>query len=343
MAIPARAVALLSAGLVAGAVPAAWTSAQGGGAEEPWKLEKPEPAVALKPPKLADLSGETCGECHAAVVAEWTGTAHAISWVDEVYRDEIADRKRPESCHGCHVPKSIVADGLAPKAEAREEAKSLGISCQTCHLGPGGAMLGPWGAPTTAHATTASPLMNVKGSSAMCAVCHSTNIGPVVGIAKDFFTAKMEDRGRSCIGCHMAQAERAPSKGAAEGASSRPGRSHEIQTPRDPKFLARAFHPDLSVRGGTFVVTLWNQTGHRVPGLIGRSIEFQAELQDADGKKVSAKSLTLDARSYLAVDGKSEITLEGKGSSVRLRGLHHDPRREEPVEFLDVKLQPSGH
>jgi hypothetical protein len=343
MTIPARAAALLAAGLLAGALPGARQAAGGGAPEKPWTLEKPAPAVELKPKELADLAGESCGECHAALVAEWRGTAHAIAWVDEVYKEEIADRKRPESCHGCHIPKSIVADGLAKKAEAREETKNLGISCQSCHLGPSGAMLGPWGAPTSAHATAVSENVSGKGSSAMCAVCHSTNIGPVVGIAKDFFTSKMEDRGRSCVGCHMAVVEREPSKGAAEGATKRSGRSHEIQTPRDPKFLARAFEPSLKVDGGTFTVTIRNLAGHRVPGLIGRSIVFQAELQDIDGKKVASAELTLDARAYMAVDGSSQIPIPGKGSSVHLKGLHNDPRRTEPVEFLDVQLKPSGH
>ena len=57
--------------------------------EERWKLESPKPAVALQPPRLEKLEGETCGKCHADVVEEWVSTAHAISWVVEVYRDEV--------------------------------------------------------------------------------------------------------------------------------------------------------------------------------------------------------------------------------------------------------------
>ena len=97
------------------------------------------------------------------------------------------------------------------------------------------------------------------------------------------------------------------------------------------------------MEGGTFVVTIKNRAGHRVPGLIGRTLEFQAELQDAEGKRVAGKDLKLDARAYLAVDGESRIEIAGQGTSVRLRGLHRDPRGKEPVEFLDVKLEPSGH
>jgi len=91
--------------------------------------------------------------------------------------------------------------------------------------------------------------MTETASSRMCAVCHATNIGPVVGIAKDFLGAKLEEQGSSCIGCHMAPMDRKPSKGAEESAPVRPGRSHAIQTPRDPAFLALAFEPSVAHEG----------------------------------------------------------------------------------------------
>jgi len=311
--------------------------------EKPWTLKPPAPAVALRPPKLEKLDGETCGQCHADVVDEWVGTAHAIAWLDEVYREEIQDKTRPESCHGCHIPKPILAAGLAARAEPRAETRDLGISCEACHAGPDGAILGPWGAPTTAHTSALSENMTEKASSAMCAVCHATNIGPVVGIAKDFATAKLGEKGKSCIGCHMAPMERKPSKGAAEGATARPGRSHAIQTPRDPAFLALAFEPSLRVEGGKSVVTILNRAGHRIPGLIGRKIEFQAEVLDAGGKTLATGNLVLDARSYLPIEKSVDLAVAAAGASVHLKGLHHDPRQEKPVEFLDVRLQPSGH
>jgi hypothetical protein len=313
-------------------------AAAAGAGEDRWKLDPPKPAVALKPAKLVKLEGETCGKCHADVVGEWTSTAHAIAWIDEVYRDEVKDKTRPEGCYGCHAPTPILAAGLAARAEVRADGRDLGISCESCHLGPDGAMLGPVGAETPAHKSVKSDHMTDTASSAMCAVCHSTNIGPVVGIAKDFFTAKLDTQGKSCVGCHMATVER---KGA-EGAAAHPGRSHEIQTPRDPSFLARAFKPSVRVDGGKTVVALENQAGHRIPGLIGRKIEFQVEVLGADGKPAGKGSLVLDAKSYLPVGKSSEIAVQATGKSVRVRGFHHDPRSETPVGFLDVTLEPSS-
>jgi nitrate/TMAO reductase-like tetraheme cytochrome c subunit len=328
--------------LAAAAVAALTAAALAPPEKKPWELKPPAPAVALKPAKLARLDGQTCGECHADVVEEWAGTAHAIAWVDEEYKEEVADKTRPQSCYGCHIPKPILAAGLPARAEARTEAQHLGISCESCHLGPGGAMLGPWGATTSAHRSELSEHMTEKASSAMCALCHSTNIGPVVGVAKDFVSSKMEERGKSCIACHMAPLERKPSKGAMEGAPVRAGRSHAIQTPRDPAFLALAFEPTLRIEGGQSVVSIRNGAGHRVPGLIGRRIEFLAEVLGADGKVLGQLRQVLDARAYLPVDQSMEIAIDAVGAAVRLRGLHHDPRRNEPVEFLNVRLEPSG-
>jgi len=307
--------------------------------EKPWELAAPAPAIRLRPEKLEQLEGESCGSCHADVLAEWVASAHAISWQDEVYREALTEKSRPQTCHSCHIPKPLLANGLTPRAEARSELQALGIACTSCHSAADGTQLGPAGRPTSAHGTRASDNMTEKASSALCSVCHSTNIGPVVGIAKDFESSKQQERGRSCIGCHMHVLERQPAKGAPEGAAPYKGRSHAIQTPRDPSFLARAFEPTLASDGKRSVVTIKNLAGHRVPGLIGREIRFKAELLDAQGKVVASGELDLDAQRYLPVDQKLEITLGGVGPKVRLVGEHVDPRADKPVRFLERTLE----
>lgn len=305
-----------------------------------WELKPPAPAVALRPPRLERLEGETCGECHADIVEEWAPTAHAVAWLDEVFQGEVKEKTRPQSCYGCHIPKPLLAAGLASRAEARVERRHLGISCESCHLGESGTMLGPWGARTDAHKTQASDYMTEKAGSSMCMVCHSTNIGPVVGIAKDFVVTRQAERGRSCLGCHMAPVERKPSKGALEGAAARAGRSHAFQTPRDPAFLRLAFEPTVRVEGGKSIVTIKNRAGHRVPGLIGREIELRAEALDGQGKVLGRGSLSIDAHAYLPVDWSVELAVEAAGDEVHLVGLHHDPRAEKPIPFLDLRLKP---
>jgi nitrate/TMAO reductase-like tetraheme cytochrome c subunit len=310
--------------------------------EKPWELAPPAPAIRLRPEKLEQLEGEKCGTCHADVREEWLSTAHAISWKDEAYREALKEKSRPQTCHGCHTPKPLLPATLVARAEARSELQDLGIDCTSCHSASDGAVLGPAGRPSSAHTARASDYMTEKNSSALCSVCHATNIGPVVGIAKDYETSKQAERGRSCIGCHMQVVERKPAQGAPEGAAAYKGRSHAIQTPRDPAFLARAFELKLAVDGKRSVVTIRNLAGHRVPGLIGREVQFQAEVLDAQGKKLASGEVVFDAQRYLPVDQSADITLGAVGQKVRVVGLHRDPRADAPVRFLERELAP-GH
>ena len=310
--------------------------------DEPWDLAAPAPAIATKPPRLEDHSGQDCGTCHAAVAEEWAASAHAIAWLDEAYRDELEGKTRPESCHGCHVPQPLLAGKLSSRPDPRADRRHLGISCESCHLAADGALLGPTGVATGAHATRSSEHLTARGWDKLCSACHSTNIGPVIGVAKDFDSSRQAERGKSCLGCHAHEVERAPSRGAAEGAVARRVRSHALQTPRDPAFLRRAFDPALRVDGDRAVVLIRNRAGHRVPGLVGRTIVLEAQARDAAGNVLARKSIEIDTRRYLPVDGEVEIPLEKAGVEVRLVGRHHDPRAEDPVVFLETVLRPEG-
>ncbi len=307
--------------------------------EEPWPLSKPAPAVPLRPERLAELAGYACASCHAEVADEWAATAHGIAWIDEVYQDALKDKRRPESCHGCHAPENLFGLAELARPKVREGDRSLGVSCETCHAGAGGVVLGPRGTPVDAHPSQAPPSLSIPGSSELCASCHSTNIGPVIGVAKDFVASDPEGRLRSCVGCHMAPVERKWASG--EGVPLRSGRSHALQTPRDPSFLRRAFQASWRTDGRNRVV-IANRAGHRVPGLIGREIRFQAEVLDASGAAIERAELRLDATAYLPVDARVEIPLAKAGSALRLVGEHLDPRAEKPVVFLDERLEPGG-
>jgi len=297
-------------------------------------LRTPAPAVALRPARVADIDGYSCAGCHAEVTEEWAVSAHALAWIDEIYWEELQERKRPELCYGCHAPEPLLAGVLGGKPETREAARELGVHCESCHEDHGGAMLGPRGTPVEAHASKKSEQVMPPGSNALCSACHATNVGPVIGIAKDFSTAKLEERGLSCVGCHMAPIERAWAK----DAPAHIGRSHALQTPRDPAFLRLAFGLELGTVADKSVLVVKNQAGHRVPGLVGRELTIRAELLDASGAVLEQGELKLDERAYLPVQGTREIRFTHRGASVRLKGLHHDPRASEPVTFLDETL-----
>jgi len=302
------------------------------------ELATPAPAVAFRPAKVPDVASYACATCHAEVTAEWAASAHGLAWVDEVYQAALKDKKRPELCHGCHVPELLLGAGLAPRADAREEILGHGVRCEACHQDESGTMLGPRGTSVDAHPSKVVPEMVAPGSTALCSLCHSTNIGPVLGIAKDFAAAKMAERGLSCVGCHMATVERAW----ATDAPIRPGRSHLLQTPRDPAFLRHAIGLAWRADGGKSRLVLKNQAGHRVPGLIGRELHIRAELCDAEGKTIETVEKRIDERAYLPVDGELELPFTKTGASVHVTGRHKDPRATEPVPFLDERVETSG-
>lgn len=297
-------------------------------------LATPAPAVAIRPPLPPGLENYGCVSCHAEVSAEWAASAHGLAWVDEQFKAQLAEKKRPELCYGCHAPEPLLAGELSPRPDVRNGGRELGVHCESCHQDESGAMLGPRGTSVSAHPSKLSEHLRAPGSDALCSACHATNIGPVIGIAKDFASANMAARGLSCVGCHMAEVERSW----ASDAPARSGRSHSLQTPRDPAFLRLAFGFEHRVQDGKSVVALKNQAGHRVPGLVGRVLTLRAELLDAAGVQLERQQLAFDEKTYLPVDGTREIRFTRAGARVRLSGVHKDPRAAEPIPFLDETL-----
>jgi hypothetical protein len=309
------------------------------GVRAPDKLSKPNPKIALSPPELPKFEEHKCVACHQDVAREWAGTAHAIAWVDTHYVEQLAEKKRPETCWGCHAPKPLLQGDLAAKPVVREDGRHLGITCESCHLGAGDKVLGPRGTQTSAHASEAADVFTTGRSNALCVSCHRLNVGPVIGIAKDFEQAKLADAGFSCLGCHTAEVEmKFASKNGDEDPPVRKGRSHALQTPRDPVFLAAAFDVSVATKDGLSVLRVANRAGHRVPGLIGRVLEFEARALDAGGKELAKKTLKIDATAYLPVQGELSLSLGVQAASVKVVATHVEPRAAEPVVFLDTTL-----
>ena len=337
-------IALRTAPVVAGCCVAAlaWpTGLPQDSVEAAWDLVRPAPVLAPgETARLDRLEELSCAECHAGIVEEWAETQHALAWVDPIYQEEMQDHRRPESCHGCHAPVPIHDEHLGKKPDVRPDsaepgkARHFGVSCDACHLATDGAMLGPRGLDGgEAHASRISGTMTGEGSNRLCTTCHAINVGPVIGVAKDFAASDRAAQGLSCVGCHMAEVERE------DGTKTR---SHRLQTPRDPSFSRRAFELAVETRGAATVLSISNRTGHRVPGLIGRDYVFDAELLDAGGASLASGTLKLNTRTFLPVDQSVELALDGAGPRVVVKGRHYDPRLEEYVPFLDEELTVPG-
>ncbi len=351
------AVALLAASLLAAAAaaparepataaqepaPAAQETAAAG---EAWELETPAPVHGALLERLEGTERIACAECHAEVVAEWSQTLHALAWVDELFHRDLETIRKPEGCHGCHAPEPLIAAGVPRKPEVRADDVELGVDCATCHLGPDGETIhGPWGLAHDAHPSVRDPLFADPSNNELCVACHATFVGPVVGLAKDFEASEAAARGLRCVDCHMAPVERVlTSVVDAEGEPAvRVGRSHLLQTPRDPAFLRRAFEVTARTTAEGVVVRLANRASHRVPGLQGRRLTFRFEVVDAAGERLAGTRVELDHRAGLKVDAHREVTLQARGAAVRVTGRHVDPRLEEPVDFLDLELPLDG-
>lgn len=330
------------AGVITGAGLALAASQTPGGDPGAWDLAPPAPVAGPHTERLEAADALDCRRCHADVVEEWSRSLHALAWIDPPYQEELAGLRRPQGCHGCHVPVPLFADGLdapalrpEPRPDAADAPRVHGVDCAACHLGPGGEMLGPHGRENEGHASLRSEHFVGAGSNALCSACHSTNIGPVIGVAKDFDATGQAARGRSCVGCHMAPVERAPG---ADG-EPRTGRSHALQTPRDPTFLRRAFALSIERRDGGVGVLLENRCGHRVPGLIGRRITWRARLVDGEGAVLDEAELAIDHRAHLPADGALALRLSGEGAAVHVVGVHADPRLGREVTFADERLE----
>jgi hypothetical protein len=168
-------------------------------------------------------------------------------------------------------------------------------------------------------------------------VCHATNIGPVIGVAKSFQEARQRGAapggGKNCVECHFAEVERKLSDG-----STRLVRSHALQTPRDESFLRRAFGLQATTDGQSTTVTIENRAGHRVPGLVGRSFRFTVEALDAAGQALAKAEHVIDDRAYLPLDKPVVLVLRAAAASVRVVARHDEPRAAEPVVFLEEAL-----
>ncbi|HKB14822.1 MAG TPA: hypothetical protein VKF62_02100, partial [Planctomycetota bacterium] len=205
---------------------------------------------------------------------------------------------------------------------AREGDRDSGIHCDACHLGADGAYHGPYGGKASAHASVADTLFSdLLRTNEVCVTCHSTRIGPVLPLGRDFEESGGASKGRSCVGCHMEPVERAAATdpGLPEPPPKRPGRSHALHGPRDGAFARKAFALEVVRSGKQVRVLLKNEAGHRIPGLTTREFRLKVSLLSSTGSEVASREEVIDHRAFLRVDHDREIPLDAPPGASRLR------------------------
>ncbi len=307
-----------------------------------WTLNTPAPAPENRTQVNPAWKEVSCAQCHETIAREWGQTLHAQAWNDELFVEELESIRRKKSCYGCHAPMPMLGTDLSKRPEVRPMWREHGVDCRSCHLGPEGAIHGPWGAPSRGHDTKRDETFIGAGSNELCIACHRVSVGPVLGIAKDFVDELLGERGLSCVGCHMAPVERsmAIDDYTGEPLPPRKGRSHLLQTPRDPSFLAQAFRLETERDERGVRLRIHNRAGHRIPGLEDRRIVFELQALDTKGEVLAESELIISRRRFLPFNGFSEVSLETQAATdLRIRATHDALAYDEPVVFMEREIE----
>jgi len=297
-------------------------------------------------PAAGAQTAASCADCHAAIDAEWARSAHGIAWTDPIYQAELKKATRRESCIPCHIPRPLHVSGFSEIPLPREDSLEEGVACDTCHLGADGAYHGPFGGASSAHASVADPrFSDLLRTNEICLPCHSTRIGPVLPLGRDFEREGAAAAGKSCVGCHMEPVERpmATDAGLEAQPPVRSGRSHALLGPRDGAFAASAFAIETVREGGGVRLVVRNEAGHRVPGLVGREFVLTFQLLGENGKKLEAKEMRIDHRAFLPAGRSREVSFDSLAGAreIRIEAVcRHPDRTETPV--LDERRSLGG-
>ena len=274
--------------------------------------------------KAADSdSAASCGKCHVAVFNEWKGKAHSHAWTNPVYQNAIKNKKRPQSCHACHTPDQVL-ERVGRKPKTRDDILEEGVTCVSCHKLGEEEIHGPFGAETEAHTSKKSPHFTLEGSNGLCASCHSTKIGPVVPVGRDYTRAegpKGKEK-KSCVECHMPEVERHlaidPETKKPVG-PKRKNRRHGMLGPDDAEFCATAFSFESRKDGAEIVLEVENKAAHRVPGLTLRKFVFTAQQLDGADKEVGKGEAEITGEDYLQIFETREFRFPAAPTAAALK------------------------
>jgi hypothetical protein len=223
------------------------------------------------------LDPASCRGCHADVYAEWAGSMHARSFVDPVFRAELATTAEGTPCRTCHAP-------LAPVSETTGALHDIGVACASCHVRDGMILATRPPRGETPHPTRVVPELD---DTAFCASCHDFRFPDRTAAraisydpdtlqqstATEWARSRHAREGLTCVSCHM------PSRARASG---RAGTSHVLRSLEDHAFVRDALTVSAratTTRSGTrlFLRLEVRGAGHAVPtGDIFRELRIRA-------------------------------------------------------------------
>ncbi|MDD5674082.1 MAG: multiheme c-type cytochrome [Chitinivibrionales bacterium] len=228
--------------------------------------------------QTVDLNNyKSCKPCHAEIYNEWETTRHNRAWTSEDFKSLSKDYSK-QDCLNCHAPKPFFETGLKKEPVLRDDDRTGGINCLTCHRKEHAVM-----AVYNDSKGDCNPLFTDQLTAAnICANCHLL-------AAEEWKKSSYSQPGKNystCIDCHMKTVKRASAK----GGKIRSVHQHITYGEHDTKALEYAtLHLGAKIEGGKVTVTLKNDNvGHNLPsGRIGRTLVLITAVKNADDEVVN--------------------------------------------------------
>lgn len=196
------------------------------------------------------LESGSCRRCHAEAWESWAASPHAKA-LQSLEPRNLSAADKVATCLPCHAPEPIL---IVPGPVARDDRRSEGVSCVTCHLSAGG-----MAARRPVEGACRPVALPIVESVDLCLPCHNAH-----GTVDQWRASAWPARGVDCRSCHM------------------PGSDHAMQGAHDTETLRRAVSLSGSWQDGRLVVQVANVgVGHNVPsGRRSRSLELVVDLPD---------------------------------------------------------------
>lgn len=245
-----------------------------------------------------------CQTCHPNEAKDWASSRHALAWESDSF--VAASRNRSlKMCLPCHAPEPILVKGFEEHPALREEERTHGIDCISCHRDANGAYHGTLGMQTDAHPT----VKNEKfGTVEMCATCHE-----IFGTADWYKQSQWGKDPHGCVNCHMPAVERPIATG--EGLPARKARIHKFEG-ATPAMFQKGVKMGIAPNEGNLQIKMESvEVGHTVP-TGPEYVVIIVEARFYQGEQELQKHQTLLADN-VAIDGSDTRLKPGERKVIR--------------------------
>ncbi len=305
------------------------------------------------------VSAQSCSKCHPNHYEMWTGSMHAFSAEDPIFKASLMQAQvvggEPirDYCLGCHTP---LAKNMRDYSLTQEVTRE-GVTCDFCHsiedvhldrqgneydLNIGSVKYGPSpSVETPAHESQKSDLF---GKSEICGGCHelvNDNGVTVMGTYSEWKAGPYPDLGIQCQNCHMPMSLKAASINANGDTLNKLAHDHRFQGGHSQVNLRNAatitLNSEIIEKTAQISVFITNaESGHKLPtGMPGRKLLLEVTILDQDGNLLAQPS-----RVYrkVLVDDEGTILEGNVNQLIYSAGIYNDnrigPKETKKEEFL---------